>query len=99
MEVVRHGCVDLTPLLTHTFPLEKIADAYELFGERADGGLKVEIRPQDRVQLITATKVWLKKPFNEPAKQAERVLAPGDGEAKPGEPNRIHVSAHAVGDR
>jgi threonine dehydrogenase-like Zn-dependent dehydrogenase len=45
MEVVRHGRVDLTPLLTHTFPLEKIADAYELFGERADGVLKVAIKP------------------------------------------------------
>lgn len=45
MEVVRHGRVDLTPLLTHKFPLEKIADAYELFGERADGVLKVAIKP------------------------------------------------------
>jgi threonine dehydrogenase-like Zn-dependent dehydrogenase len=45
MEVVRHGRVDLTPLLTHTFPLEKIVDAYELFGERADGVLKVAIKP------------------------------------------------------
>ena len=45
MEVVKHGRVDLTPLLTHTFPLEKIADAYELFGERADGVLKVVIKP------------------------------------------------------
>jgi threonine dehydrogenase-like Zn-dependent dehydrogenase len=45
MEVVRHGRVDLTPLLTHTFPLEQIADAYELFGERADGVLKVAIKP------------------------------------------------------
>jgi threonine dehydrogenase-like Zn-dependent dehydrogenase len=45
MEVVRHGRVDLTPLLTHTFPLDKIADAYELFGERADGVLKVAIKP------------------------------------------------------
>src|SRR6185295_15904911 len=45
MEVVRHGRVDLTPLLTHTFPLEKIADAYKLFGERADGVLKVAIKP------------------------------------------------------
>jgi len=45
MEVVRHGRVDLTPLLTHTFPLERIADAYELFGERADGVLKVAIKP------------------------------------------------------
>ena len=32
MEVVRHGRVDLTPLLTHTFPLEKIGEAYDLFG-------------------------------------------------------------------
>jgi threonine dehydrogenase-like Zn-dependent dehydrogenase len=45
LEVVRHGRVDLTPLLTHTFPLERIADAYELFGERMDGVLKVAIRP------------------------------------------------------
>ena len=45
MEVVRSRRVDLTPLLTHTFPLEKIADAYELFGSRRDGVLKVAIKP------------------------------------------------------
>jgi alcohol dehydrogenase len=45
MEVVRSGRVDLTPLLTHTFPLEKITDAYQLFGERKDGVLKVAIKP------------------------------------------------------
>lgn len=45
MDVVRHGRVDLTPLLTHTFPLEKISEAYELFGERGDGVLKVAIKP------------------------------------------------------
>jgi len=45
MEVVRSGRVDLTPLLTHTFPLEKINDAYDLFGERLDGVLKVAIKP------------------------------------------------------
>ncbi|HKO97372.1 MAG TPA: alcohol dehydrogenase catalytic domain-containing protein [Pyrinomonadaceae bacterium] len=45
MEVVRSGRVDLTPLLTHTFPLEKINDAYELFGGRQDGVLKVAIKP------------------------------------------------------
>ena len=45
MEVVRHGRVDLTPLLTHTFSLEKINDAYELFGSRAEGVLKVAIKP------------------------------------------------------
>lgn len=45
MEVVRSGRIDLAPLLTHTFPLEKIVDAYELFGERQDGVLKVAIKP------------------------------------------------------
>ena len=45
MEVVRHGRVDLKPLLMHTFPLERIAEAYELFGERMDGVLKVAIKP------------------------------------------------------
>ncbi len=45
MEVVKYGRVDLTPLLTHTFPLEKISDAYQLFGERGDGVLKVAIKP------------------------------------------------------
>jgi threonine dehydrogenase-like Zn-dependent dehydrogenase len=44
MEVVRSGRVDLTPLLTHTFPLEKIADAYDLFGSRRDGVLKIAIK-------------------------------------------------------
>ena len=45
MEVVRHGRVDLTPLLTHTFPLDQIAEGYYVFGERLDGVLKVAIRP------------------------------------------------------
>lgn len=45
MEVVRSGRVDLTPLLTHSYPLERIKDAYELFGGRKDGVLKVAIKP------------------------------------------------------
>jgi alcohol dehydrogenase len=45
MEVVRHGRVDLTPLLTHTFSLDQISEAYDLFGERLHGVLKVAIKP------------------------------------------------------
>lgn len=45
MEVVRHGRVDFTPLLTHRFKLADIPAAYELFGERANGVLKVAIQP------------------------------------------------------
>lgn len=45
MEMVRSGRIDLTPLLTHTFSLDNIAEAYKLFGERRDGVMKVAIRP------------------------------------------------------
>src|SRR5947207_59882 len=45
MEIVRHHRVDLAPLLTHTFALDEIAEAYQLFGERRDGVLKVAIKP------------------------------------------------------
>ena len=44
MEVVLHGRVDLTPLLTHTFSLCQVREAYELFGNRLDGVMKVAIR-------------------------------------------------------
>jgi alcohol dehydrogenase len=45
MELVRHGQLDLRPLLTHTFPLDRITEANELFGQRSGGVIKVTIRP------------------------------------------------------
>jgi len=45
MELVRTGRIDLTPLLTHSFPLADIGEAYALFGERREGVIKVAIRP------------------------------------------------------
>ena len=45
MEMVKSGRVDLTPLLTHTFSLDNITEAYALFGERRDGVMKVAIKP------------------------------------------------------
>src|SRR5580692_5541785 len=45
MELVRHGRLDLVPLITHTFSLDKIVDAYKLFGGRLDGVIKVAIKP------------------------------------------------------
>jgi threonine dehydrogenase-like Zn-dependent dehydrogenase len=45
MELVRNGKLDLVPLLTHTFTLDQIAEAYQLFGNRRDGVIKVAIRP------------------------------------------------------
>ena len=45
MELVRHGRLDLLPLLTHSFSLDRITEAYELFGRRKEGFIKVAIRP------------------------------------------------------
>ena len=45
IQMVRHGRLDLRPLLTHRFPLDSIKEAYELFGERRDGVMKVAITP------------------------------------------------------
>ena len=45
MELVRHGRLDLSPLITHRFSLDEIEDAYELFGNQQDGVVKVALTP------------------------------------------------------
>jgi threonine dehydrogenase-like Zn-dependent dehydrogenase len=42
---VQSGRFDPTPLITHRFSLDEIPQAYQLFGERSDGVLKVAIKP------------------------------------------------------
>ena len=45
MDVVASGRVDLRPLVTHRFKLDRIEEAYELFAHQRDGVLKVAITP------------------------------------------------------
>lgn len=45
LSIVESGRVDLNPLVTHSFSLDDIEAAYELFGSQGDGVLKVAIRP------------------------------------------------------
>lgn len=45
MALVQSGRFDPTPLLTHSFKLDQIVEAYDLFGLHRDGVLKVAIRP------------------------------------------------------
>jgi len=45
MELVRTRRIDLTPMLTHSFSLADIGEAYALFGDRREGVIKVAIRP------------------------------------------------------
>jgi alcohol dehydrogenase len=44
MRLVASRRVDLRPLFTHVFTLDEIAGAYELFGARREGVLKIAIR-------------------------------------------------------
>jgi threonine dehydrogenase-like Zn-dependent dehydrogenase len=45
MEMVRHERLDLEPLLTHSFSLDDIEEAYDMFAHQNDGVIKVAIRP------------------------------------------------------
>lgn len=45
MELVRHGRIDLSKLITHRFRLDEIEAAYELFASQSDGVVKVAITP------------------------------------------------------
>jgi alcohol dehydrogenase len=45
MSMVQSGRFDPTPLITHRLSLDQIVEAYDLFGSRRDGVLKVAIRP------------------------------------------------------
>lgn len=44
MALVAEGRVDLTPLITHTFPLDRIQEAYDGFAHHKDNVLKIAIR-------------------------------------------------------
>ena len=45
LRLIEEGKIDTTPLITHTYPLEQIAQAYDLFEQRRDGVIKVAIQP------------------------------------------------------
>ena len=43
LALIQSGALDTTPLITHTYPLSRIAEAYDLFEHRRDGVIKVAI--------------------------------------------------------
>lgn len=43
LQLIEEGKIDTTPLITHRFPLSKIAEAYSLFENKEDGVIKVAI--------------------------------------------------------
>ncbi len=45
INVIQSGRFNFTPFITHRFKLEQIQEAYELFGQKKDGVIKVAITP------------------------------------------------------
>jgi len=45
LTLLERGRFDPTPLITHRFSFDAIPEAYQLLGERADGVLKVAVKP------------------------------------------------------
>ena len=43
LRLIEAGEIDTTPLITHRYPLERIAEAYDLFENRRDGAIKVAV--------------------------------------------------------
>lgn len=43
LSLIEQGKIDTTPLITHRFPLSRIAEAYSLFENKEDGVIKVAI--------------------------------------------------------
>jgi alcohol dehydrogenase len=59
MAMVAQHRVDLSPLVTHHFELDRIQDAFDLFSHQRDGVLKVALHPTthvDRVPTLTGAR-------------------------------------------
>ena len=47
LQLILEGKIDTTPLITHRYPLNRIAEAYRLFENKEDGVIKVAITPRE----------------------------------------------------
>ena len=43
LKLIAEGKIDTEPLITHTYPLSRIEEAYELFENKRDGVIKVAV--------------------------------------------------------
>ena len=48
LSLIEQGKIDTTPLITHTFPLSRIDEAYRLFESKSDGVIKIAVDTLDR---------------------------------------------------
>ena len=51
LKLVAEGKLDTEPLITHTYPLSKIDEAYELFENKRDGVIKVAVKCERETKM------------------------------------------------
>ncbi|HHU08197.1 MAG TPA: alcohol dehydrogenase catalytic domain-containing protein [Clostridiaceae bacterium] len=44
IDLIKEGKIDMKPLITHTLPLSKVAEGYDIFEERRDNAIKVVLK-------------------------------------------------------
>ena len=47
LQLIAAGKIDTTPLITHTFPLNRIGEAYDIFENKKDGVIKIAITEKE----------------------------------------------------
>lgn len=52
MRLLSHGVLDLKPLVTHRYPLEKADEALKASADRATGSIKIHIEDGDAQELV-----------------------------------------------
>ena len=58
MQWIQEGRIDVSPIITHRFPLAKLQEAFELFRDRKDGAIKVIVNfPPTPAQPVHARRM------------------------------------------
>ena len=54
MRLLSHGILDLKPLVTHRYPLEKADEALKASADRSSGSIKIHVEDGDAQELSSS---------------------------------------------
>ena len=55
MRLLSHGVLDLRPLVTHRYPLEKADEALRASADRLTGSIKIHVEDGDAQELLSSS--------------------------------------------
>ena len=57
MRLLSHGVLDLKPLVTHRYPLEKADEALRASADRSTGSIKIHVEDGDAQEIPSSSEV------------------------------------------